>query len=187
MHILNQQFINDEEPERPTPCFYDPERWQPDEQKPDPAAVAACWSCFFQSRCARRALALNTEFGICAGYRLAPGPGLARSRQDLRIVAGLEMGPPRSPGVEACAELARQAQVRAGSKAAAATVPAKSHAPSAAIGAETGDLSQGAPEPAATPNTAAVVALRAHHAPPRRRRHQPTLAAAGHRVRAQAG
>ncbi|WP_219068192.1 WhiB family transcriptional regulator [Candidatus Mycobacterium methanotrophicum] len=89
-----------EEPERPTPCFYDPERWHPDAQLPDPEAMAACWSCFFQSRCALKALATDAEFGIWAGYRLAPGPGLKRSRAQLEIIAGMKMGPPMSPGRE---------------------------------------------------------------------------------------
>lgn len=87
-----------DEPERPTPCYYDPERWHPDEQQPDPAAMAACWSCFFQSRCALKALNTHAEFGIWAGYRLAPGPGLERSRKQLAIIAGLEVGPPAPPG-----------------------------------------------------------------------------------------
>jgi hypothetical protein len=95
-----------QEPERITPCRYDPERWHPDEQKPDPTAVAACWSCHFQPQCASRALANNESFGIWGGYRLAPGPGLVRSRQQLAIIAGAEMGPPASPGAETAAVLA---------------------------------------------------------------------------------
>jgi hypothetical protein len=198
MHILNQEFINDEEPDRPTPCLYDPERWQPDEQEPDPAAVAACWSCYFQPRCARRALKLNSEFGIWAGYRLAPGPGLARSRRQLRVVAGLEIGPPRSPGGAASAELERQAQVRADGNAANTTASAESHAPdavtvragvdtSAETGAEIGELGHCTTEPGAMPNTAAVVVLRVRHTTPRCRRRQPVLAAADRRVPARVG
>lgn len=95
-----------DEPERPTPCYYDPERWHPDEQRPDPTATAACWSCFFQSRCALKALNTEAEFGIWAGYRLAPGPGLERTRKQLAIIAGLEYGPAVSPGAETDAILA---------------------------------------------------------------------------------
>lgn len=95
-----------DEPEQTTPCFYDPERWHPDEQRPDPSAMAACWSCFFQSRCALKALNTEAEFGIWAGYRLAPGPGLERTRKQLAIIAGLEYGPAVSPGAETDAVLA---------------------------------------------------------------------------------
>lgn len=95
-----------QEPERITPCRYNPERWHPDEQKPDPTAVAACWSCHFQPQCASRALANKESFGIWGGYRLAPGPGLARNRQQLAIIAGAEIGPPTSPGAETLAVLA---------------------------------------------------------------------------------
>ncbi|MBE5477718.1 hypothetical protein E3G68_005051 [Mycobacteroides abscessus] len=95
-----------DEPERPTPCYYDPELWHPDEQKPNPEAMAACWGCFFQTRCAIKALKTKAEFGIWAGYRLAPGPGLEVSRAQLAIIAGQEMGPPLSPGPETSAVLA---------------------------------------------------------------------------------
>lgn len=95
-----------DEPERPTPCYYDPELWHPDEQKPNPEAMAACWGCFFQRQCAAKALKTNAEFGIWAGYRLAPGPGLEVSRAQLAIIAGQEMGPPLSPGPETSAVLA---------------------------------------------------------------------------------
>lgn len=68
--------------------------------------MAACWSCHFQRGCARRALAQPLpEFGIWGGYRLAPGPGLNRTRAQLAIVAGLAMGPPASPGKEVAAAL----------------------------------------------------------------------------------
>lgn len=95
-----------DEPERPTPCYYDPELWHPDEQKPNPEAMAACWGCFFQRQCAIKALKTAAEFGIWAGYRLAPGPGLEVSRAQLAIIAGREMGPPLSPGPETSAVLA---------------------------------------------------------------------------------
>lgn len=95
-----------DEPERPTPCYYDPERWHPDEQRPDPNAMAACWSCFFQARCALKALTTEAEFGIWAGFRLAPGPGLERTRKQLAIVAGIEQGPPALPSAEVAAILA---------------------------------------------------------------------------------
>ncbi|MGD9621184.1 WhiB family transcriptional regulator [Mycolicibacterium sp.] len=95
-----------DEPERPTPCYYDPELWHPDEQKPNPEAMAACWGCFFQRQCATKALKTDAEFGIWAGYRLAPGPGLEVSRAQLAIIAGQEMGPPLSPGPETSAVLA---------------------------------------------------------------------------------
>ncbi|MBS1693088.1 MAG: WhiB family transcriptional regulator [Actinobacteria bacterium] len=95
-----------DEPERPTPCYYDPELWHPDEQKPNPEAMAACWGCFFQRQCAIKALKTAAEFGIWAGYRLAPGPGLEVSRAQLEIIAGREMGPPLSPGPETSAVLA---------------------------------------------------------------------------------
>lgn len=108
-----------EEPERITPCRYDPERWHPDEQKPDPTAVAACWSCHFQSQCAARALANKESFGIWGGYRLAPGPGLVRSRLQLAIVAGVEIGPPASPGSETLAVLSAAASASESANAAA--------------------------------------------------------------------
>lgn len=95
-----------DEPERPTPCAYDPERWHPDEQRPDPNTMAACWSCFFQPRCALRALTTEAEHGIWAGYRLAPGPGLERTRRQLAIVAGVECGPAALPSAEVAAILA---------------------------------------------------------------------------------
>lgn len=160
MHKLNQQYINDEEPESPTPCLDDPERWHPDEQQPDPAAIAACWSCHFQSRCARRALSLHAEFGIWGGYRLAPGPGLARSRQQLRIVAGLEVGPPASPGAAVFLEL-QQPQIKpapADSDAAAATT----------VGADMTEPAVAPADAVITPlveDTATVVALHARPTP----------------------
>jgi len=68
--------------------------------------MAACWGCFFQRQCAIKALKTGAEFGIWAGYRLAPGPGLEISRAQLAIIAGQEMGPPLSPGPETSAVLA---------------------------------------------------------------------------------
>ncbi|MCV6992963.1 MULTISPECIES: WhiB family transcriptional regulator [Mycobacterium] len=106
MHKVTKHVMPPEEARATTPCKADPERWFPDEQKPDPYAVAACWSCHFQRGCARRALAQPLpEFGIWGGYRLAPGPGLNRTRAQLAIVAGLAMGPPASPGKEVAAAL----------------------------------------------------------------------------------
>ncbi|MBL3752504.1 transcription factor WhiB [Mycobacteroides abscessus subsp. abscessus] len=96
-------------PEKPTRCLYEPERWQPDEQKPDPEAVAACWSCHFQRNCARQALDWRETHGIWGGYRLAPGPGLQDTRAQLAIIAGLHMGPAKSPGLETAEVLAAQA------------------------------------------------------------------------------
>lgn len=181
MHKLNQQYINDEEPESPTPCLSDPERWHPDEQQPDPVAIAACWSCHFQPRCARRALSLQAEFGIWGGYRLAPGPGLARSREQLRIVSGLEVGPPASPGAAVLLEL-QQPQITAAATdndaVTATTVGAKMTEPAAA--------SPAAPD--ITPiveDAARVVALRARPAS-RYCRPRP-LPGVTHRVPAQAG
>ena len=106
MHKVTKHVMPPEEAIVTTPCKADPERWFPDEQKPDPFAVAACWSCHFQRGCARRALAQPLpEHGIWGGYRLAPGPGLNRTRAQLAIVAGLAMGPPASPGNEVLAAL----------------------------------------------------------------------------------
>lgn len=106
MHKITKHVMPSEEATAVTPCATDPERWFPDEQKPDPYAVAACWSCYFQSGCARRALAEPMpEFGVWGGYRLAPGPGLERSRAQLAIIAGHEMGPAASPGPEIAAAL----------------------------------------------------------------------------------
>ncbi|MEB3023479.1 WhiB family transcriptional regulator [[Mycobacterium] crassicus] len=84
-------------PERRTPCHEDPERWWPEGQLSDPTAITACWSCFFQSRCALKALAIGAQYGIWAGYRLAPGPPLAHSRKQLAIIAGIEQGPVALP------------------------------------------------------------------------------------------
>jgi len=99
MHKLNRHLMPSDEATAQTPCASDPERWFPVDQKPDPEAVAACWSCYFQRRCARRALAQPLpDHGIWGGYRLAPGRGLKRSRKQLAIVAGEAMGPPASPG-----------------------------------------------------------------------------------------
>lgn len=101
MHKVTKHVMSPEEAAAPTPCGADPERWFPDEQKPDPYAVAACWSCHFQRGCARRALSQPLpEHGIWGGYRLAPGPGLNRTRAQLAIIAGLAMGPAASPGPE---------------------------------------------------------------------------------------
>ena len=106
MHKVTKHLMSPEEAVSPTPCASDPERWFPIDQKPDPEAVAACWSCYFQSDCARRALAEpQPDHGIWGGYRLAPGPGLKRSRRQLAIVAGQTMGPPASPGSEVLAAL----------------------------------------------------------------------------------
>ena len=162
-----------DEPERPTPCLYDPERWHPDEQLPDPEAVAACWSCFFQSRCALKALATAAEFGIWGGYRLAPGPGLARTRAQLAIVAGREMGPPVSPGPEVDAVLA------------ARTSPADIETPP--------DPAEVAPQPECEPITApTVIELSERHPQLRRCATSPgqlalSLALSEHRARAHAG
>lgn len=180
MHKLNQQYINDEEPESPTPCLYDPERWHPDEQQPDPAAIAACWSCHFQSRCARRALSLHAEFGIWGGYRLAPGPGLARSRQQLRIVAGLEVGPPASPSAAVLLELQRPHDdpAPADSDAAAATK----------LGTDMTEPVVTPTDPVITPlveDNASVVALHPRSTP-RYCRPRPAPSV-GRRVSAQAG
>jgi len=177
MHKLNQEFLNDEEPQRPTPCLSDPDRWHPDEQQPDTGAVAACWSCHFQSRCARRALNVRAEFGIWAGYRLAPGPGLARSHQQLRFVAGLEVGPPGSPGAAVSLELDRQAQTRTGADhttAAATTAPIKRQHRQ-----RLRPLQRPTPAPTET-------ALPAHHTTPRYCRPRPAARVAN-RVPAQAG
>lgn len=100
MHKITKNVMAAEEPLFPTACGTEPERWFPDEQKPDPYAVAACWSCHFQAGCARRALAQDEEFGVWGGYRLAPGPSLERRREQLQIIAGYEMGPAMSPGAE---------------------------------------------------------------------------------------
>jgi hypothetical protein len=106
MHKVTKHLMSAEEALAPTPCGNDPERWFPNDQKPDPEAVAACWSCYFQRGCARRALAQpQPDHGIWGGYRLAPGPGLKRSRQQLAIIAGQTMGPPASPGAEVLAVL----------------------------------------------------------------------------------
>lgn len=106
MHKITKHVMPAEEATATTPCATDPERWFPDEQKPDPYAVAACWSCYFQAGCARRALAEPMpEFGVWGGYRLAPGPGLERSRAQLAIIAGYEVGPAASPGTEITAAL----------------------------------------------------------------------------------
>ncbi len=115
MHKVNTHQMRGVEPETATPCKQadDPDRWFPNGQLPDPEAVADCWSCFFQSQCAMRALTLRPkpEHGVWGGYRLAPGPGLSRSRKQLRIIAGLDIGPAASPGVEVTEELARRAEV----------------------------------------------------------------------------
>lgn len=188
MHKLNQQYINDEEPESPTPCLSDPERWHPDEQQPDPAAIAACWSCHFQSRCARRALSLHAEFGIWGGYRLAPGPGLARSRQQLHIVAGLEVGPPASPGAAVLLEL-QQPHTTAAPTDNGATAAMTVNAEMTTVDAEMTEPS--AASPAAPDITspiedaASVVALHARPTP-RYCRPRP-LPGVTHRVPAQAG
>jgi Transcription factor WhiB len=109
MHKLTKHLMSAEEATAPIPCGADPERWFPNDQKPDPGAVAACWSCYFQQGCARRALSEpRPDHGIWGGYRLAPGPGLKRSRQQLAIIAGESMGPPASPGPEVLEELAIQ-------------------------------------------------------------------------------
>ena len=101
MHKVNRHLMPSDEAAAHTPCASDPERWFPLDQKPDPEAVAACWSCYFQPRCARRALAQPLpDHGIWGGYRLAPGRGLKRSRKQLAIIAGEAMGPPASPGIE---------------------------------------------------------------------------------------
>jgi Transcription factor WhiB len=101
MHKANRHLMPGDEATAHTPCAVDPERWFPVDQKPDPEAVAACWSCYFQRRCARRALAQPLpDHGIWGGYRLAPGRGLKRSRHQLAIIAGEAMGPPVSPGAE---------------------------------------------------------------------------------------
>lgn len=107
MHKITKHVMPVEEVPANTPCSLDPERWFPDEPKPDPYAVAACWTCPFQAGCARRALAEPMpEFGVWGGYRLAPGPGLERSRAQLAIIAGYEMGPAVSPSAEVTAALA---------------------------------------------------------------------------------
>jgi hypothetical protein len=105
MHKITKNVMDSEEATRPTPCLTEPERWFPDEQKPDPYAVAACWSCHFQPACARRALAHLPEHGVWGGYRLAPGPGLARTRLALEIVAQRQMGPAVPPEAEVIAAL----------------------------------------------------------------------------------
>lgn len=114
MHKITKNVMAAEEPLFPTACGTDPERWFPDEQKPDPYAVAACWSCHFQAGCARRALAQDEEFGVWGGYRLAPGPSLERRRDQLRIIAGYEMGPAASPGAEVTAALTALADIERG-------------------------------------------------------------------------
>lgn len=115
MHKVNTHQMRDTEPSTATPCRQadDPERWFPEGQLPDPTAVADCWSCFFQPQCAMRALTLQPkpEHGVWGGYRLAPGPGLSRSRKQLRIIAGLDIGPAASPGVEVSEELLRRAEL----------------------------------------------------------------------------
>lgn len=112
MHKVNTHQMRDTEPDTATPCRQsdDPDRWFPEGQLPDPTAVADCWGCPFQSQCALRALTLEPkpEHGIWGGYRLAPGPGLSRSRKQLRIIAGLDIGPAASPGVEVSEELLRR-------------------------------------------------------------------------------
>lgn len=105
MHKITKHVMPAAEPTQPTPCQLDADpdddRWFPDSPKPDKYAVATCWTCYFQSSCARRALAEPLpEYGIWGGYRLAPGPGLERTRAQLAIVAGLAMGPAPSPGAE---------------------------------------------------------------------------------------
>jgi len=119
MHKVTKHVMAPEEATAPTPCGADPERWFPDEQKPDPYAVAACWSCHFQRGCARRAVSQPLpEFGIWGGYRLAPGPGLDRTRAQLAIVAGLRMGPTASPGPEVQAAIEELAAAAAAGDAA---------------------------------------------------------------------
>ena len=114
MHKITKNVMAAEEPLFPTMCGTDPERWFPDEQKPDPFAVAACWSCHFQAGCARRALAQDEEFGVWGGYRLAPGPSLEHRRDQLRIIAGYEMGPAQSPGAEITSALTVLAEIKNG-------------------------------------------------------------------------
>ena len=112
MHKVTKHQMRDTEPEQMTPCFQgDPERWFPEGQLPDAEAAADCWSCFYQSRCALRALTLDPqpEHGVWGGYRLAPGPGLKRNRKELRIIDGLDVGPARSPGAEVAQVLSRRA------------------------------------------------------------------------------
>lgn len=102
MHKVTKHEMRGAEPAAVTPCHADPERYFPEDPLPDPEAVAACWSCFFQRDCALRALTLDPqpEHGIWGGYRLAPGPGLKRTRRQLRIIAGIDMGPALSPGAQ---------------------------------------------------------------------------------------
>lgn len=123
MHKITKHVMDAEEATRPTPCSADPERWFPDEQKPDPYAVAACWSsCYFQGGCARRALAVAPEHGVWGGYRLAPGPGLARTLEQLKIVAGVEMGPAVPPAPEIVAALEDLAGISTTSAAASPAI-----------------------------------------------------------------
>ncbi len=106
MHKITKHAMPPEEAIAPTPCATDPELYFPDEQKPNAYAMAACWNCYFQRSCARRALAEpQPEHGIWGGYRLAPGPGLERSRRQLAIVAGYEWGPACPPSPELTAAL----------------------------------------------------------------------------------
>jgi len=119
MHKITRNVMAPEEPLFPTQCSTNPERWFPDEQKPDPFAVAACWSCHFQAGCARRALAQDEEFGVWGGYRLAPGGSLERRRSQLRIIAGFEMGPALPPGTEITAALTVLAALERGDATAA--------------------------------------------------------------------
>ncbi len=114
MHKMNLNVMPAEEAQATTPCAEDPELWFPDEQKPSPTAVAACWSCHFQSGCARRALSNPMpEHGIWAGYRLAPGPALEATRAQLEIIAGNAMGPAMSPSAAVTARLADLADLPA--------------------------------------------------------------------------
>jgi hypothetical protein len=114
MHKTNLNVMPGEEAQATTPCAEDPELWFPDEQKPSPTAVAACWSCHFQSGCARRALSNPMpEHGIWGGYRLAPGPALEVTRAQLEIVAGNAMGPAMSPSSAVSARLADLADLPA--------------------------------------------------------------------------
>ncbi len=128
-HKITKQVMDSEEAARPTPCLTDPERWFPDEQKPDPYAVAACWSCHFQIGCARRAVEYQPEFGVWGGYRLAPGPGLKHTLAQLEIVAGRQMGPAVPPAPEVVAALEDLAGITPRNTAAAQTDDADFYPP----------------------------------------------------------
>ena len=97
--IRNRRMLS-EEPESPTPCAVgDSEDWFPDEHNSGDRAIAACWTCHFQSACARRVLTLRPapEYGIWAGYRLVSGRNLQRTLAQLEIVAGWAEGPAIPP------------------------------------------------------------------------------------------